>query len=98
MRKIEETMCEAVKAHKNWTCNNTRVVNVSGVSHVYLHDNLIAIMVDEKHGKFTLAGWNTPTTRSRLRALGINVTGHIGWEKKATYKGVEIDSDKWYDK
>jgi hypothetical protein len=78
MRVIEKQMIEAVKAGKNWLNGNTRVHHdpvVGGCEvEVYLHGNLIAkrfFRGEDKPGewKITLAGWNTPTTRSRLNAL-----------------------------
>ena len=93
MRKIEQQMLNAVysKADK-WTNNNTAVFYISagesgniagGRSEIYLHGNLIAsywhdvpnpLEVDTK----TLARWSTPTTKSRLRALGVNVATRKG--------------------
>lgn len=78
MRVIEKQMIEAIKAGKNWLSGNTRVRHdpvVGGCEvEVYLHGNLIAkrfFRGEDKPGKWqvTLAGWNTPTTRSRLTAL-----------------------------
>lgn len=73
MRKIERAMVAAIKAGKNRKDGNTEVVHFAyeGVPdgcHVYLHGHRIA----ERHNntwRFSLAGWNTPTTRSRLSAL-----------------------------
>jgi hypothetical protein len=78
MRVIEKQMIEAIKAGKNWLNGNTRVRHdpvVGGCEvEVYLHGNLIAkrfFRGEDKPGEWqiTLAGWNTPTTRSRLNAL-----------------------------
>ena len=75
-----------------WMNNNTAVFYISASesgnpngsrSEIYLHGNLIAeywhdaptpLEVDTK----TLARWSTPTTKSRLRALGANVTTRKG--------------------
>ena len=84
MRKIEEAMCAAIKAQKGWRSGNTMVTNVSGISHVYLFGNLIAIVTEKMHGKFTFAGRNTQTTRSRLRALGVDLSTQ-GHEDTAWY-------------
>lgn len=94
MKKIEEQMCRAVREHRNWSKGNTRVTitdNGNGVS-VYLYDNCIYSKVFN-HASFTLAGWNTATTRSRLKALGINV-----YQRDYTpiYDGRTIDSLEWY--
>lgn len=92
MRKIEQQMLQAVhgKADK-WTCDNTSVFYISASesgnphgarSEVYLHGNHIAdfwhdsqtLEVDAR----TLAQWPSNTTKSRLRALGANVTTKAG--------------------
>ena len=95
MRKIEKAMCAAVKRMENLNCGNTKVVVVGGcLAHVYLHNNLIAVVDNSLHGKFTLAGWNTTTTRSMLNALGVGVCqrNHV-----AVYDGVEISSHNLYE-
>lgn len=79
MRKIEQQMNAAIAARKNWSGGNTAVFidpdNTRG--DVYLHGNHIA-MIDFATGKttamrYTLRNWPTATTKSRLRALGVNV-------------------------
>ena len=93
MRKIEQQMLNAVysKADK-WVNNNTAVFYISASesgnpfgsrSEIYLHGNLIAeYWHDEKAplavNRQTLARWSTPTTKSRLRALGANVATRKG--------------------
>ena len=44
MRKIEQQMCAAIQADKNWKSGNTEVVTNDGVSTVYLHGNKIAMV------------------------------------------------------
>ncbi len=85
-------MVAAVDAKIDWHLDNTAVFYISasesgnpfgGRSEIYLHGNLIAeywhdaptpLEVDTK----TLARWSTPTTKSRLRALGANVCTRKG--------------------
>lgn len=91
MRKIEKMMLNAVLAKKDFTNSNTAVFFVSASesgnpngsrSEVFLHGNHIAdywhesgsLEVNER----TLAQWATVTTKSRLRALGANVTTRKG--------------------
>ena len=96
MRKIEKAMCAAVKERRNWQSGNTRVEVKDGgnLVKVYLWDNLIYTECLENGVKrFTLAGWNTNTTRSRLNALGVGVTQR-NW--LPYYNGHEICSDAWY--
>lgn len=83
MRKIEQQMLDAILNRKAWQSGNTTVSvrNESSMS-VYLHGNHIAD-VDSPTGftlvnQETLRRWQTPTTKSRLRALGANVTTRKG--------------------
>lgn len=69
MRVIERKMIAAIQAGKGMRNGNTEVrVNDGGKWCVLLHGNLIADG-DATSFSFTLAGWNTPTTRSRVNAL-----------------------------
>lgn len=94
MRKIEKQMIEAIERNAAyWGNSNTHVKtytqgetgNPYGTrSEVYLHNNLIA-EVWTKDGQqtlevntATLARWPSVTTKSRLRALGANVTTKKG--------------------
>lgn len=65
-------MCEAVNSRTNWKLQNTEVNVFNGEEvTVYLHGNAIFRIVDGiKYWSF--AGWPTRTTKSRLRALGID--------------------------
>jgi hypothetical protein len=91
MKKIEKQMIDAVLMRKDWKNDNTAVFYIStdesgnpfgGRSEVFLHGNHIAdfwhkcssLEVDTK----TLARWPSNTTKSRLRALGANVTTKKG--------------------
>ena len=88
MRKIEKQMIEAIANVKNFKLDNTEVKVISShpasalTIEVYLHGNLIALLsgVDKYLTvmKDTLKRWPTPTTKSRLRALGANVTTKKG--------------------
>ena len=92
MRKIEEKMVNAVNRSKNFNEGNTEVrIDANGLS-VLLYGNIIfQIRGNEKF--FTLSGWNTPTTRSRLNALGVRVS-QKNWEP--IFNGAVINSYKWY--
>lgn len=78
MRKIEEDMCCAVDSRRNWRRSNTRVECEDGWIRVYLFGNLI--MEESPNGvrHYSTAGWDTPTTRSRLRALGCDAWHYRG--------------------
>ena len=93
MRQVEKNMLQAVRAGKNFKCGNTEVKNgVFGEVFVYLHGNCIYRIIDGVR-EFTLSGWNTVTTRSRLNALGVNVS-QKNWEP--IYNGTVINSYNWY--
>lgn len=93
MRKIEQQMLNAIhnKLDK-WMNNNTAVFYISASesgnpngarSEIYLHGNLIAeywhdLPTPLEVDTATLARWSTPTTKSRLRALGANVATRKG--------------------
>ena len=92
MRAIEQKMCQAVYFGENMCVNNTRVENKDGEITVYLHGNAIYRVVDGVR-YFSLAGWNTPTTRSRLNALGCNVSQR---NFQAMHDGQPIDIYAWH--
>ena len=79
MRLIEQQMNEALINKTTWSKDNTEVTYYTShnLSHIRLHGHHIA-MYD--HAKLelipnlsTLDTWPTVTTKSRLRALGVNV-------------------------
>lgn len=92
MRKIEKAMCDAINARMNWSCGNTRVDVFNDEVSVILHGNCIFRIVDGVK-YFSLAGWNTTTTRSRLHALGVGVTQK---NFKPVYNGQVIEDNVWY--
>ena len=81
MRKIESQMLEAVKSYKSRTIGNTSVYPVIGAMEVSLHGHPIA-QIDEygtvKVDLITLKNWPTNTTKSRLRALGVDISIKAG--------------------
>jgi len=86
MRKIEKQMIEAIREKRNWESSNTKVVHVrsNGINYadIYLHDNHIATVTPDtwdvapfaRPNRDTFRKWPTVTTRSRLRALGVNAS------------------------
>ena len=83
MRKIEIQMLNAIYNSKSWQSGNTSVRPIDDVNcAVFLHGNHIAdvnggtgfVMTNTD----TLRRWSTPTTKSRLRALGANVATRKG--------------------
>ena len=68
MRVIERQMNNAISTETDWKKDNTQVVNIEGVSFVYLYNNLIAMVGDTWLELFD-GGWKTNTTKSRLNAI-----------------------------
>ena len=98
MRKIETQMSLAVDLRRNWRSGNTAVVVTGQLVEVYLHGHLIA---RQDHAdamrpvmRFCLVGWNTPTTRSRLNALGAGVYTRKG--QAYAPGGVAIGDNEWF--
>ena len=75
-------MLNAISTRKSWQGGNTTVsIRDDNSVSVFLHGNHIAdvwalgfVSVNQD----TLRQWSTPTTKSRLRALGANVTTRKG--------------------
>ena len=87
MRKIEQQMNAAVEniiygsSAKGWSFGNTIVTNAGDRAKVFLHGNHIADVLlggEVEVNINTLCRWNTPTTRSRLNALGARVNTRKG--------------------
>jgi hypothetical protein len=88
MRVIEKKMLAAINNCKNFVSDNTSVMVISSYPafsktiEVLLHGHSIAIVSGQDNfvtvNKTTLRNWPTNTTKSRLRALGVNVTTKKG--------------------
>ncbi len=83
MRKIEQLMNQAIHAQKRWALQNTIVSPIDDTNMaVYLHGHEIAIV--NTYNGFTMTNidtlrrYPTNTTKSRLRALGVNVSTRKG--------------------
>ena len=93
MRQIEKDMLAAIAANVvEWKQANTRVHQVVGRVEVQLHGHTIA-RHDGHAWEFNLCGWNTPTTRSRINALGANVSSKAG---KPHVLGRPVPDDGWF--
>jgi hypothetical protein len=68
MRKIETQMNHAISQEIDWKKDNTEVINIEGVSFVYLYNNLIAMVGDTWLELFD-GGHQSNTTKSRLNAI-----------------------------
>lgn len=89
MRKIEQEMLNAIAHHRNWKKSNTEVKIKEHLTEIYLFGNHIAT-IDGNTGYtyFRHCNYKTPTTRSRLRALGLDVHLHHG---SMIYYGKELN-------
>ena len=94
MRKIEQCLAHAwnngIAAHIS---NSAVLVDERGV-YLTLFGNVIAYRNNNQEVFFTLAGWSTTTTRSRLS----NVLGLRIYQRKHApfYESQEIEAGKWY--
>jgi len=68
MRVIERQMNKAISTETDWKKDNTQVINIEGVSFVYLYSNLIAMVGDTWLELFD-GGYKSNTTKSRLNAI-----------------------------
>lgn len=78
MKKIEKAMLVAAFNNQCWQSGNTATRPIDDTNcAVYLHGHEIAIVNSQTGAvlvnKYTLSRWPTLTTKSRLRALGVNV-------------------------
>lgn len=103
MRKIEQAMLEAIKSNQNWKRDNTEVQYwQAGFSKVLLHGNHIATIYKDSVS-FSFAGWQTPTTKSRISCIlhtfachGVGQTkGNLYLYKPDNTKQL-INRDDWY--
>lgn len=104
MRVIEAKMVEAVRTGSSMKSGNTEVItrtreDGARITTVYLHGNMIAQNGTIAGWRFRLAGWNTPTTRSRINALlqVLEVSGRVhGVKGQPQFNGKPIDQHEWF--
>lgn len=102
MRKITKEACKAFYDCKKYKRSNTEVkLDENGMPRLYLFGELIA-WAPHGHIIFSMRGYNTVTTKERLRGLGIDIRcnrGRLRWFSKLD--GYEayctIDSTGRYD-
>jgi hypothetical protein len=79
MRKLEQKMVAALNSAENFNGGNTTVIfdKNTNQSSIFLHGHLIAEYNHKRCAVYanieTLMHYPTLTTKSRLRALGVNV-------------------------
>lgn len=87
MRKVTDKILNAFNAHKPAASGNTTTDGTV----ILLHGNRIAERRRDGSVWVTLAGWNTVTTRERLRAL-VSVTTVKG---QPFIGGKPVKPDQW---
>lgn len=94
-RKIENQMIAAIRAGRTFKSGNTEVVQpADGATEVKLHGNIILRYVPAQGWEWSLAGWNTPTTRSRINAavrafnwdIGVRQVGGVAFKTGSATK------------
>ena len=94
MRKITKQAVESFTYGETFKSANTKVTFENGISKMFLHDNLIAVMDDSRNIEVSLAGWNTKVTRERLNGIpGFSIYTSQG---QAYLNGNPIEDDKFY--
>lgn len=98
MNKLEQTVITRFLKDQPVRISNTKVERVGNETHLFLHGNLIAKkMGTEIWG--CMAGWGTPTTRSRLNAVARAVGGRGIYRKNWVWHlddGTPLDVFTWY--
>lgn len=78
MRKITKEACKAFYDCKRYKRNNTEVkLDENGMPSLWLFGEKIA-WVSVGHIIFSMRGYNTVTTKERLRGLGIDIRSNRG--------------------
>lgn len=85
MRKIDQAVARAIDSRSALTVGNTKVEIGSDSAVVILHGSEI-MAVREDHVTFTLAGWDTPTTRRRINEQLYRLTGRSLYREKGETK------------
>lgn len=74
MRKIDILTRDNFNNNTDFRLSNTEIKVDNFYTKLYLHGNLIACKeLESGLIRCNLCGWNTPTTRTRLNAIGANV-------------------------
>lgn len=90
MRKVTQQIKKAFKQGKSLKVGNTRTDGQT----VWLHGNAIVKRDPDGLVRWSLAGWNTPTTRERVN--GIANAGVRQLKFKPVLNGQVIKSSDWF--
>jgi hypothetical protein len=89
MRKVTQRIKEAFNKGTSLKVGNTRTDGQT----VWLHGNAIVKRDPDGLVRWSLAGWNTPTTRERVN--GIANAGVFQFKFEPVLNGEIIDSSDW---
>ena len=90
MRKVTQQIKQAFERGEAKTVGNT----TTDGNTVWLHGNAIVKRDADGLVRWSLAGWNTPTTRERVN--GIANAGVCQYKFEPVLNGEEIDSSDWF--
>ena len=90
MRKVTAQIKKAFEEGKSLKVRNTETDGQT----VWLHGNAIVKRDSDGLVRWSLAGWNTPTTRERVN--GIANAGVCQFKFEPVLNGEEIDSSDWF--
>ena len=90
MRKVTEQIRNAFNAGASLKVGNTETDGQT----VWLHGNAIVKRDPDGLVRWSLAGWNTPTTRERVN--GIANAGVFQFKFEPVLNGEIIDSSDWF--
>jgi len=90
MRKVTEQIRSAFEAGEPKKVGNTKTDGQT----VWLHDNAIVKRDPDGLVRWSLAGWNTPTTRERVNGIADAGVHCVNFEP--ILNGQAIDSFDWF--
>lgn len=90
MRKVTEQIKKAFEEGRSLKVGNTETDGQT----VWLHGNAIVKRDPDGLVRWSLAGWNTPTTRERVN--GIANAGVCQFKFEPVLNGEEIDPSDWF--
>jgi hypothetical protein len=90
MRKVTEQIKKAFQQGKSLKAGNTRTDGQT----VWLHGNAIVKRDADGLVRWSLAGWNTPTTRERVNGIANAGVCQVNFEP--ILNGQEINSSDWF--
>ena len=90
MRKVTEQIKQAFERRESKKIGNTRTDGNT----VWLHGNAIVKRDLDGLVRWSLAGWNTPTTRERVNGIANAGVHQVAFEP--VLNGQVIDSSDWF--